>query len=238
MESGAHLTVIAAFEAATGGDASRPLITFYDDATGERTELSGVTLRNWVAKTANLLVDGCALGTGDIARVALPPHWQTAAVLLGVWSAGLAVDMDGSGGPAAVAFTTVDGHGDAEADEVFVLALAPMAAPVRPGPPPGAADYVVEVRGHGDQFPGGAVSPQTTALADGTPHAELVARARQRGVPPGARLLIDGDATTDPVDWLVAPLVSGASIVLCRNLEPARREARLATERATPWPPS
>src|SRR5579859_6537412 len=35
-------------------DPARPLITFYDDATGERVELSVKTFDNWVAKTANL----------------------------------------------------------------------------------------------------------------------------------------------------------------------------------------
>jgi uncharacterized protein (TIGR03089 family) len=34
-----------------------PRITYYDDATGERIELSTVTLANWAAKTANLLRD-------------------------------------------------------------------------------------------------------------------------------------------------------------------------------------
>ena len=35
----------------------RPFITFYDDATGERVELSVTTYANWVAKTASLLAD-------------------------------------------------------------------------------------------------------------------------------------------------------------------------------------
>ena len=34
-----------------------PRITYYDDATGERIEVSAVTLANWAAKTANLLQD-------------------------------------------------------------------------------------------------------------------------------------------------------------------------------------
>src|SRR6266536_5713875 len=92
------------FDAAVRADPTRPLLTFYDDATGERTELSGATLANWVAKTANLLVDGCGLGPGDRAAVLLPPHWQTAAVLLGCWSAGLVVDT----GEVEVVFTTLD----------------------------------------------------------------------------------------------------------------------------------
>ena len=51
------------FAAAVAADPTRPLLTYYDDATGERTELSGTSLANWVAKTANLLVDRCGLGT-------------------------------------------------------------------------------------------------------------------------------------------------------------------------------
>src|SRR5688500_10788668 len=80
---------------ATATDPAQPLLTWYDDGTGERVELSGLTLANWVAKTANLLVDGCGLGAGDTATVLLPPHWQTAAVLLGCWTAGLSVDSSG-----------------------------------------------------------------------------------------------------------------------------------------------
>ena len=49
------------FPAALAGqlrtDAARPLVTFYDDATGERVELSVTTYANWVAKTAGLVQD-------------------------------------------------------------------------------------------------------------------------------------------------------------------------------------
>ncbi|MFN4091190.1 MAG: TIGR03089 family protein, partial [Alphaproteobacteria bacterium] len=38
-------------------DPGQPLITFYDEATGERVELSVTTYANWVAKTASLLVE-------------------------------------------------------------------------------------------------------------------------------------------------------------------------------------
>ncbi|HKV19317.1 MAG TPA: TIGR03089 family protein, partial [Mycobacterium sp.] len=61
-----------------------PRITYYDDAKGERIELSTVTLANWAAKTANLLRDELGAGPGSRVAVLLPAHWQTAAVLLGV----------------------------------------------------------------------------------------------------------------------------------------------------------
>src|SRR5262252_11197289 len=111
MDTNGSLTVVDALARVIATDATRPLLTYYDDATGERTELSGATLANWVAKTANLLVDGLGLGTGDVAAVALPPHWQTAAVLLGCWSAGLAVDLSPTAetaGGAQVGFATAD----------------------------------------------------------------------------------------------------------------------------------
>ncbi len=94
------------------------------------------------------------------------------------------------------------------------------------------------MRGYGDQFPIVAATPAQLALADGTTHAELLAAGAARAVPASARVLIDGDADTDPVAWLVAPLVAGASVVLCRNLDLAQLPVRLATERAQPHPPS
>jgi uncharacterized protein (TIGR03089 family) len=225
-------TVLHAFMALTANGGAQPLMTFYDDATGERTELSAATLANWVAKTANLLVDGLGLGPGDVAAVRLPPHWQTAAVLLGCWSAGLAVDQRRDGTGADVGFVTVDAH--VPAGETYALALAPMGMPFRAGPPPGTLDFVVEVRVHGDHFAAPPIDPHRPALADGTTHADLAATAP--GMPGQGRVLIDGDAYPDPQSWLVAPLVAGTSVVLCRNLDRGLLATRLATEQATTWP--
>jgi uncharacterized protein (TIGR03089 family) len=224
-------TILTAFRRTTAADATRPVVTYYDDATGERTELSAATLDNWVAKTANLLTLGLGLGTGDQAGIGLPAHWQTAAVLLGCWTASLAIGPADQG---EVAFVTADRVADARAADVLALALAPLGLPFRPGPPAGAADYVVEVRAHGDRYTGPPPAPTASALTDGTTHAELVERAAGR-VAAGARVLIDADATPDPADWLIAPLVAGASIVLCRNLDPGKLDARLAAERAVSW---
>ena len=64
-------------------DPAGPRITYYDDATGERIELSAVTLGNWAAKTANLLRDELGAGPGSRIAALLPAHWQTAGVLFG-----------------------------------------------------------------------------------------------------------------------------------------------------------
>jgi uncharacterized protein (TIGR03089 family) len=219
-------TVIAAFATMSGSDPTRPLITFYDDATGERLDLSGATLANWVAKTANLLVDGHGLAPGDVAAVALPPHWLTAAVLLGCWSAGLVVAASAGD----VGF--VAGGARVDAADTYAVSLAPLAAPFQPGPPPGTLDYVVAVRSYGDRFTP-RVAPGDMASDDGTTHAQLVDAANPV---PGSRVLIDADRTSDPRQWLVAPLVARVSIVLCANLDPSRLPARLDTEHAVALP--
>src|SRR5258706_12793598 len=184
-------TVAHAFTAAIAEDATRPLMTFYDDGTGERVELSGATLANWVAKTANLLVDGLALQPGQVAAVRLPAHWQTAAVLLGCWSVGLTVDLAGSAA-ADVAFVAGFDESGPAADETYALSLAPLGLPFRSGPPPGTLDFTIEVRGYGDQFPTIAAAAAQPALADGTTHAELLAAGAARPVPASARGLMHG----------------------------------------------
>lgn len=226
-------TVPAAFAAAVDADSTRPLVTWYDDGTGERAELSGATCANWVAKVANLVTLGAGLGPGDSVAVAVAPHWQTAVVLLGCWTAGVRVTDP----PADLVFADTDhlAELDPAGVEVYGLALAPMAAPM-PQPPPGVSDFVTEVRAHGDRFdPPAPVRPDD--LATTVTHQQLcraaVRRAAELGIPTGGRVLIDVDAYPDPLDWLLAPLVVGASTVLCRRVDPAALPARAETEKAT-----
>src|SRR4029453_14553957 len=85
--------VPALLRAADAAGVEQPLLTYYDDATGERTELSATALGGWAARAAGLLRAGCGLGPGSSAAVLLPPHWLTAAALLGAWSVGIAVSF-------------------------------------------------------------------------------------------------------------------------------------------------
>ncbi|GGQ65061.1 TIGR03089 family protein [Couchioplanes azureus] len=232
-------TIPAAFAAAVHADPTTPLLTWYDDTTGDRTELSGATMDNWVAKTANLLVDGAGLGPGDAAAVLLPPHWQTAAILLGTWTAGPAVHLGPGPRPVDVVFAgpaTAEAAGAWPAGDRYATGLLPLAMPMRPLPA-GFADYTIEVRGHGDRFTAyQPVTPDDPALG-ATSHREIsaaaTARARELGITPGARVLIDAAARPDPLDWLLAPLYAGASIVLCASLDPAVAERRAAAEHVT-----
>jgi len=202
------------------------MLTWYSEA--ERTELSGATLANWVSKTANFLVDELGLAPGDVAGVNLPPHWQTSAILLACWTAGLAVSH--RGGDADVCFGLAGTACD------YVVGLHPLALPVKELEA-GQRDWVLAARAHGDRYGGPPADPAAPALV-GLPqpvsHADLaalaLARADELGLR-GKRVLIDIGAHPRPLDWLLAPVAGRASLVLCQGMPDLERIA--ATERAT-----
>ncbi|MCF6509412.1 TIGR03089 family protein [Blastococcus sp. MG754426] len=227
-----------------------PLLTHYDDATGERIELSATTLANWVAKTANLLQDEFDVGPGSTVAVALPVHWQTAAVLLAVWSCGATVldtatEDDDRVAEADVVLAAQDRLGpleDAGVPELVGLSLHPLGAGMTGYAGP-ARDFALEVRVQGDVFtpyqrpdpaaPGLRLGGLTLALGELTAAAaELAGRL---GIAAGDRVLLDEATATEagPVAWLLAPLAAGASLVLCRNPDPALLGRRAETERVT-----
>ncbi|MEU0084942.1 TIGR03089 family protein [Streptomyces sp. NPDC006274] len=232
---------------ALAADPARPLVTFYDDATGERVELSVATFANWVAKTANLLQGDLAAGPGDRLALLLPAHWQSAVWLLACSSVGVVADV---GGDAARADVVVAGPGQFDAGlacggERIALSLAPMGRRF-PTPPAGYADYAVEVPGQGDRFaPYAPVGPDEPALVVGDIEmtgAELVGRARadadRLGLGPGSRLLSGKsyDSWDGLSAGLFAPLASGGSVVLCRNLGELSEDGlakRVESERVT-----
>ncbi|MFJ9813470.1 TIGR03089 family protein [Streptomyces sp. NPDC101158] len=215
---------------ALAADPARPLVTFYDDATGERVELSVATFANWVAKTANLLQGELSASPGDRLALLLPAHWQTAVWLLACSSVGVTAELGGDPADADYVVAGPDGleAGLACSGDRIALSLAPLGRRF-PAPPAGYADYAVEVPSQGDRFaPFVPVDPDTPALVvDGTEltGAQLVERARQDaaelGLAPGARLLSGRsyDTWAGVSAGLYAPLAAGGSVVLCRHLD-------------------
>ena len=120
-------------------------------------ELSGATTANWVAKSANLLVDGYG-GPGRVGLL-LPLHWQTVALLLAGVATGAAVVVTDD--PTALegcelAFVTAE-HAPAAlaagVDEVLALSCTPFGT--RLGQvPAGAVDYAAEVPTYADHWGG------------------------------------------------------------------------------------
>ena len=213
-----------------------PRITYYDDATGERIELSAATLANWAAKTGNLLRD--ELGAGPASRVAvlLPAHWQTAAVLFGVWWIGAEVVLGDSA--ADVALCTADRLDDADATgagEVAVLSLDPFGRPA-PDQPIGVTDYATAVRVHGDQIV--AERNPGPVLAGRSVEDVLAAcqeSASTRGLTAGDRMLSTAswDGPDDVIEGLLAVLAVGGSLVQVANADPAALPRRMETEKVT-----
>ena len=227
---------------ALAADPGRPLVTFYDDATGERVELSVATFANWVAKTANLLQGDLGAGPGDRVVLLLPAHWQTAVWLLACSSVGVVADVGGDPAAADVVVSGPDSLDAARAcgGERVALALRPLGGRF-PQTPAGFADYAVEVPGQGDRFVAfSPVDPEEPALVVGGVEltgAGVVERARADGEV-GARVLsgLSYDSWDGVSAGLYAPLVSGGSVVLCRNLDQLGEEAlgkRVESERVT-----
>ncbi|MCU1431911.1 MAG: hypothetical protein JWP95_1016 [Actinotalea sp.] len=68
-------------------DPGRPRLTWYGP-DGERIELSGHVLDNWVTKTTNLLVEEFDVGPGTEVLLDLPVHWRTVVWAFAVWRCG------------------------------------------------------------------------------------------------------------------------------------------------------
>jgi uncharacterized protein (TIGR03089 family) len=246
-----HLGVAAALAARLRADSASPMVTFYDDATGERVELSATTLDNWVAKTANLLVDTLGLVPGDRVGVDLPTHWLAVVILLAAWSAGMDVlvatdgdekaDQDDEladeladevAGDIRAVFAAEARLGGAlalGADEVVALSLRPLGARMA-HPVAGVLDFAAEVPTHGDRF----VAPRPPAG-----QTDLLARAAAAASAGGVRatdrlLATGGPASAEGLlAGVLVPLLSGASVVLCRNLDTAVLPRRIEQERVT-----
>ena len=238
-----QLTVPATLSAAVldpmlRADPVGPRITYYDDATGERIELSAVTLANWAAKTGNLLRDELAAGPASRVAVLLPAHWQTAAVLFGVWWIGAEAAL--APGPADIALCTAERLDEADSviepgGEVAVLSLDPFGRPA-PDLPIGVTDYATAVRVHGDQIvperhPGPALGGRSVEeiLAD----CEI--SAATRGLTADDRVLSSASwpGPAELVDGLLAVMAVGASLVQVANPDPAALQRKVETEKVT-----
>ena len=217
---------------------SGPRITYYDDATGERIELSTATLANWAAKTANLLRDELAAGPGSRVALLLPAHWQTVGVVLGIWYIGAEIVL--GEGDSDIAFCTEGRLDDAEAavgsaGEVIVLSLDAFGRPV-PDLPFGLTDYATSVRVHGDQVtaerrPGPALAGRSAADVQ----AAAVSSATARGLTSESRVLSSArwDTPEELIDNLLAVFAAGGSLVQVANPDPELQVRRRAAEKIT-----
>lgn len=207
-------------------DPAAPLVTYYDDRTGERVELSAVTLANWVAKTSGFLADELEVEPGARLRIGLPTHWLRPVWLLSAWSVGaVVVDHDaliGLSGP------------ELRADEPVRLAasLRPLGARFAE-PPQGFVDIALEVPGQPDVFvaldPPVEESPALDVSGLVLTHRELAATTE----PEAGRVLVVEPSLVEEARLLVAALKGSGSLVLVSGADDDAVERIAHQERAT-----
>ncbi|HZP50959.1 TIGR03089 family protein [Actinocrinis sp.] len=234
--------IASAWQRLIATKAAQPFLTYHDDTTGERVELSYATFGNWLAKTANLVQDDLLAGPGDRIVVSARPHWLTAVWLVAPLLAGAVVDPWGEAKSAHTVVAGPDEQALAAARECpgerLALSLLPLGRPFDVVPD-GFRDYSAEVRAFGDRFASfNPPRPDMDALVlDGetVTHGELIERAA--GWEGTGRLLVDvrqdrftGDAL---LSWLFGPLLTGTAIVLVRGAGPERLDRIAEMERTT-----
>ncbi len=230
-----------------GRDPGRPLVTFYDHASGERVELSVTTYANWVAKAAGLLSDVADLERGMSLRIDLPPHWLSTVFLGAAWTLGLRVssappsDSDGEDGPDAVVCGPDELAAWApQAGRMPVLAcsLRPLGVRFTDPLPPGVLDVGVEIWGQPDGFtawdPPTGDDRATETLTQAQLWSDDLTAAAGSSLTDGGRLLSVADPASPPgMATFTEPLRRGGSLVLVRNPDPDRLDRVHADERAT-----
>jgi uncharacterized protein (TIGR03089 family) len=169
----------------------------------------------------------------------LPAHWQTAAVLFGVWWIGAeaVLDLDE---PADIALCTAERLDEADAavgvgGEVAVLSLDPFGRPAA-DLPFGVTDYATAVRVHGDNIvaerhPGPALAGRSVAAI----LADCETSAAARGLT-GRDRVLSSASWADPgelIEGLLAIMAVGASLVQVANPDPAALARRVETEKVT-----
>jgi len=160
---------------------------------------------------------------GETVAIGLPPHWLGVVWALSTWSVGASL----TSGTGTVAITGPD-FAVRGSRETVASALLPLGGRFREPLPEGVHDYGAEVYNHPDVFvpldPPTAQSPAYDELT----HEELISTAE----PVGDRILVMRNlADRDGIGLLVGVISGGGSIVLCRNLDTAKLERRVADEK-------
>lgn len=213
----------------------RPLVTYYDLDSGERTELSVVTYATWVAKVASLLAEELDIEQESRIRVDLPPHWLGPIVLGAAWTLGAEVITEGEAADADLVVTggsRLEGWLDA-GSPILASALHPLGTRFPEPPPSGVLDLGVEVWGQPDAFSPWQQVDGSDAALDGRSQDDLWSEAEGL-LSAGARLLSTANPCSEAgrTTW-TAPLVAGGSLVLVANPDQDRLASLAETERVT-----
>lgn len=208
-----------------------PRLTWYG-GNSERVEFSGRVLENWVAKTANYLVDELDAEPGTVIALDLPLHWRSLVWLLAIWAVGAtAVTTPAPGAALDAGVPQIVATADPTATQrrlataqpaplVVAVALPALAMRWSGELPPRALDYAGEVRAHADVFFADAQpAPRDTAWQRGdagVSYAELLPGAEAAKAP--QRVLLEArNGWADVVRAALQTWAAGGSVVLLED---------------------
>ncbi|MBC9958112.1 TIGR03089 family protein [Yimella sp. cx-51] len=187
----------------TAADPTRPVITSYDDATGERVELSAKVISMWAAKAAHWLLDEMDIAPGDRVALDFPAaHWRSVYWALGVWAVGGQVCVGAGDNVEATV-------GTREGDLVE----------------PEAALGASELTSFPDQFSAFVPAAPSELALDDITYGELLTETGGAG-----RLMLIDLPIKGTVLHTAQVLSAGGSVVLVRNENPQTRTPRIETE--------
>jgi len=221
------MTPYAALQQRVRMSPASPLITYRDLATGERMELSALSLDNAIAKTAGLLRDELDIEPGAIVAVHLPLHWQRV-VWLGACSAlGTVFAHDADPSTSDVLVTDRDHLGlTGTAREDVVVSLAAFGLPEPGDLPAGATDAAVAMRAHPDVFvpdlPTEGDAPLLLAQGQVVSGADVMSGAakalEERRIPHGGRFALTSlDAMTDVLALAGSLHLDGSAVLIAHR---------------------
>jgi len=217
-----------------------PLLTYYDLASGERTELSATTFLNWVDKTSNLFVEEYNVGDADVVEMALaqdfPGHWMTLVIELAAWQVGAAVHVSpqGPAAPLLVLGPNFAEHDTEGRTAVLACTLHPLGLGFDTPLPVGIDDFSPEVRGQPDVHATLPCSGLASAWVDPDrrlTQADLVDVGL--GATSGRRMIRATSPWATVRDGLLLPLITDGSTVLVVGDDPEQLHRIIETERVT-----
>lgn len=232
MRSNSLAAALASRVRSQGG---RPLLTYYDLGTGERTEFSATSFANWVDKTSNLL-STLGVESGLVAAplsVTHPGHWVSLIWPLAAWQHGCSYAAVAPPLPAE-AEAAVVGPVDVSAlipEATIACSLHPLGLSL-PFVPVGVVDYA-DVRAEPDAHWVAATNASDLAWVD----ADLqLTHADVMSLPPvtGRILVRPGGAWLTLADAIARPLLGdGSAVVVVGEASPDDLARIASTERAT-----
>ena len=196
------------------GGPGRPFVTYYDIHSGERIELSGTTTQNWMAKTANLLVDDLDAGPGSRVQIGLPTHWLRVVWLLATWSVGATVvDTEAD---VAVVGPDLDLGRSPTARHRVAASLLPLGQPFAEVPDD-FIDLGAALPGQPDVFAPFDVAPDDAVAVDVAKRRMTYASLVAETEPLSARVLLQPGSLVHDIAAVVGTALGGGSMVLVSN---------------------